>query len=532
MAAITQLPYSETYFFSSLIADYLADKPGIRPFYRFRPDVTGMEQAIAQRRQFQTDRAALVDVLRRQYKPLPEEEAVQKNIRLLLDNDTFTICTAHQPNLGTGYLYFVYKILHAIRLAADLKNKFPACNFVPVYYIGSEDADLDELGTFRYNGRKFVWDADGQTGAVGRMSTASLKPLLADLFRLLGPPGPHLDELKEILETAYLKHDTIARATQYLVHRLFGKYGLVVLDPDEAALKHNFIPVMEDDLLQHTALPLAIGAAEELARAGYKAQAYPRPINLFYLKDNIRERIEQQDDEWVVVDHDIRWTRDELRTELRAHPERFSPNVILRGLYQETILPNIAFVGGGAEVAYWMQLEPVFQHYQVPYPVVLLRQSVLWVGEKETRLRKKLNLSAAEVFKPEGDLIKQFITANASEDWTTGYEVSFFEKQLNELKQKASKIDPTLKASTEAVLTKIRYQLQVLEKKMLRAEKRVMSIQLEQVSRLKETLFPNSSLQERYDNFMPYYLEHGPAFFETILQSMEPMAGTFLMIEQ
>lgn len=532
MPEITQLPYSATYFFSSLIADYLADAPGIKPFYQYRPDAAGIEAAISQRKQVKTDRITLVDVLQRQYRELPEEALVTANITSLLQENTFTVCTAHQPNLGTGYLYFVYKILHAVKLAGELKQKHPELHFVPVYYMGSEDNDLDELGTFRYAGKKFVWDADGQTGAVGRMRTASLKPLLADLFRLLGPPGEHLDTLKEMLETAYLKHDNIADATQYLVHRLFGKYGLVVINADDAALKRTFIPVMEDDLLHHTALPVVIGAAEALGNAGYKAQAYPRPVNLFYLKDNIRERIEHHEDEWTVVDKNIRWDKTALLEELHRYPERFSPNVILRGVYQETILPNVVFIGGGAEVAYWMQLQGVFAHYKVPYPVILLRQSVLWAGSKEALLRKKLNLGPEEVFKPEGELIKQFIASNATEDWTTGFEASIFERQLNELKQKAGKIDPTLKASTEAVLTKIRYQLQVLEKKMLRAEKRIMGIHLEQVSKLKAALFPNNSLQERYDNFMPFYLQHGTAFFDELLHAIEPLAGTFLMIEE
>jgi bacillithiol biosynthesis cysteine-adding enzyme BshC len=530
--AITQLPYSATYFFSSLIADYLADGATIKPFYQYRPDHEGITQAIEQRKGINTDRRTLVDVLEKQYQHLPEEALVTANITSLLQQNAFTVCTAHQPNLGTGYLYFVYKILHAIKLAQELNEKHPDLHFVPIYYIGSEDNDLDELGTFRYGGKKFVWDAAGQTGAVGRMDTASLKPLLEELFKLLGPPGENLETLKEILTTAYLQHPNIADATQYLVHRLFGKYGLVVINPDEAALKKSFIPVMEDDLLHHSALPFVIRTTEELGKAGYKTQAYPRPINLFYLKDDIRERIEYQDEQWTVINTDISWNKETLLDELYHHPERFSPNVILRGLYQETILPNVVFIGGGAEVAYWMQLRALFQHYKTFYPVILLRQSVLWAGSREVALRKKLNLSPEEVFKPEGELIKQFITSNASEDWTTGCETAFFEKHLTELKHKAGKIDPTLKASTEAVLTKIRYQLQILEKKMLRAEKKNMSMQLEQVSKLKTALFPNNSLQERYDNFMAYYLQHGPAFFETILEGIEPTAGSFMMIEE
>ena len=532
MAKITHIPYADTHYFSALVTGYLADEPSLQPFYHYRPDAHGIHQAIEQRKQFKTDRKALVNVLQRQYQSLPEETAVSRNIALLAGSDTFTICTAHQPNLGTGYLYFIYKILHAIKLAKELSDTYPDLHFVPVYYIGSEDNDLDELGTFRYGGKKFVWDADGQTGAVGRMNTASLKVLLDELFTILGPPGEHLEALKDMLATAYLKHDTIATATQYLVHRLFGRYGLVVLDPDEAALKRNYIPVMEDDLLHHTANGIVEQAADELQKMGYKSQAFPRPVNLFYLKDNIRERIERRDDQWQVLGTNIYWDKEGLLAELHQHPERFSPNVILRGMYQETILPNVAFIGGGAEVAYWLQLKNLFDHYQVFYPAIVLRQSVTWVDTKAAALRKKLRLSVEDMFIPEAELIKRFIRSNSSHDCSTGFEQAGFAEILATLKEKAAVISPTLKASTEAVSAKIRYQLQVLEKKMLRAEKRNMTVQLDQVSRLKNQLFPNNGLQERVENFMSYFLMYGYTFFDELLEAIVPAQAAFLVVEE
>src|SRR5690606_34380866 len=154
-------------------------------------------------------------------------------------------------------------------------------------------------------------------------------------------------------------------------HSLFGKYGLVVIDPDEAALKQAFIPVMQADLLEHPAERLVNGAIARLGAAHYKAQAHPRTINLFYLKDDLRERIERKGARWEVLHTDIAWGQESLLAELHAHPERFSPNVMLRPLYQETILPNVSFIGGGAEVAYWLQLRELFVEHGVFYPVVL-----------------------------------------------------------------------------------------------------------------------------------------------------------------
>ncbi len=531
MLQASYLPYADTHSFSQLVLDYLSGAETLREFYPYRPDAAGIAEAIAARKAFPTNRLLLAATLRSQYESLPQEEKVSSNIDLLEDENTFTICTAHQPNLGTGYLYFIYKILHAIMLAAELKAQYPGRHFVPVYYIGSEDADLNELGTFRYGSKKFVWDAAGQTGAVGRMKTASLKPLLQELFALLGPPGTHLDNLKELLDAAYGKHENIAAATQYLVHALFGRYGLVALNPDDAGLKQTFISVMKDDLLHHSALPLVTETAAALENQGYKAQAFPRAINLFYLKDDIRERIERREDHWLVVNTDLKWGEQELLTELDDYPERFSPNVILRGLYQETILPNIAFIGGGAEVAYWLQLFAVFKNAGIPYPVVLLRQSALWIGARDAALRQKLSLSLVDIFEPEAVLTRAFVSRHSGRDLSTDAESHAFKAILQQLKIKAGALDPTLKSSTEAVMARISHQLQVLEKKMLRAVKRQMHIELEQLARLKDNLFPNGGLQERIENFMDYYLQYGPAFFDTLLKHIKPLNAEFLVVE-
>lgn len=531
MVNASYISYADTHSFSPLVIDYLAGAAHLNDLISFPADASGLAKAMEARSGFTTNRKLLFNTLSRQYENLPQEAAVNENLRLLQAETTFTICTAHQPNLGTGYLYFIYKILHAIKLSQELKTLHPDKDFVPVYYIGSEDADLDELGTFRYGNKKFVWDAAGQTGAVGRMDTSSLKPLLNDLFQLLGPPGEHLDELKELLQNAYLHHPTIATATQYLVHRLFGKYGLVALDPDDAALKRTFIEVMKQDLLAHTSLPLVTSTIATLGEHGYKMQAYPRPINLFYLRDDIRERIERVENEWVVVNTSIRWNEAALLEELNSNPERFSPNVILRGLYQETILPNIAFIGGGAEVAYWLQLLPVFQAAAIPFPVIILRQSAMWISRQAAVLRKKTGLTITEIFMPEAELTSQFLNNSFGETINTQSEQQAFIKLLIQLKGKATALDSSLKGSTEAVMAKINHQLQVLEKKMMRAGKRKSATSIVQLTKLKTSLFPGGGLQERFDNFMEFYLQSGHAFFDLLLEHIHPLENSFLILE-
>ena len=212
--SFTYLPYGETGYFSHLVTDYLSKHPDTLPFYRFSTDAEGLSQAINERAAYPVNRKVLRDTLTRQYASLAVQEKVAANIELLLQENTYTVCTAHQPNLLTGYLYFIYKILHAIKLAEELSAQHPDKNFVPVYYMGSEDNDIEELGTFRFRGEKYIWDGDGQSGAVGRMSTKGLKTLLKEVFRVFGPPGKNCDELENMITVAYLQHDTIGAATQ------------------------------------------------------------------------------------------------------------------------------------------------------------------------------------------------------------------------------------------------------------------------------------------------------------------------------
>lgn len=490
-----------------------------------------MQQAIKSRETFPVNRQLLVSVLNAQYSGLEQSEKLAANIALLAAETTFTVTTAHQPNLMTGYLYFVYKILHAIKLAEELNSQYPGKKFVPVYYMGSEDADLDELGTFRFRGERYRWDGAGQQGAVGRMETESLKPLLNQIFRLFGPPGKTCDELREMIEKAYAGHKTIGAATRYLVNELFGRYGLVVLDPDDAALKTAFIPVMEDELLNGVAHGL-ITTQTALLNEHYQAQMFPRPINLFYLSHQLRERIERQGDKWQVLNTGISFTKEALLDELHAHPERFSPNVALRPVFQETILPDVAFIGGGAEVAYWLQLLPVFRQYNVFYPPVLLRQSVLWVPADMARLRGVAGMQIAELFQPLQELLKNYVLKHSGDTLSLDNENAEIEKLMQLIAAKATEVDVTLAQAAAAATQKMHKQVVALQKKMLRAEKRKMNVQLERISRLWYAIHPNGSLQERTDNFLEYYLAYGPRFFDVILDAIRPQDAKFLVVEE
>lgn len=524
-----RLSYRQTEAFSKLVLDYLDDAAQLRSFYSHRPTWNGIENALAARKEFPTNRKVLVEHLQHQYVKVKMTDAVAKNIDLLLNENTFTITTAHQPNLFTGPLYFLYKILHAVKLAADCKQQFPQNNFVPVFYMGSEDADVDELAHFWLNGEKRTWKTE-QSGAFGRFIVDKELTKLIDV--LAGELGVHFygDEIINKLKTYYKTGVTIQQATFELVNDLFAEYGLIVLIADAVVLKQQMIKVFEDELLHHNSFKLVAQTAKQLGQH-YKVQAGGREINLFYLDEDIRERIEAKDDGFVVANTTIKFTGNEILDELKAHPERFSPNVILRGLYQETILPNIAFIGGGGELAYWLELKTVFDFYKVPFPVLVLRNSFLLMEEKWKEKMNKLQISTADLFKPAETILNEQVLRSSAHTLKLNGSLTEAEALYDQLKKLSTAVDPTLAKHVEALKSKAIYRLQELEKKLFRAEKRKYEEQRRQIEQLKTALFPNKGLQERVDNFSAYYAKWGREFIHQLYQHSLSLQQEFVVME-
>lgn len=510
----TGIDFRTTGVFSKIALDYLDGAPQLRPFYTHTPDLAGVKQSIAARRQFSTDRELLVSVLREQYKDVQTEDCVSANIESLLSADTFTITTAHQNNIFTGPLYFIYKILHVIRLAAELNENINDSRFVPVYYMGSEDADLEELNHIRLNGNEIVWNTT-QTGAVGRMLVD--KELLRLMDVINGELGvlPFGADLLTLIRDSYREGTSLQLATFRFVHALLGRYGVIVLIPDNAMLKRTMLPVFRDDLWNQAASGIVGKSAGELARS-YKVQAHPREINLFYLDKDRRDRIERPDDHWEVLNGSVQFTESELMEELDTHPERFSPNVILRGLYQETILPNIIFTGGGGELAYWLELRALFQHYQVPYPLLMLRNSFMLLQSRDINRLDKLGFNSTDLFRQVNDLVSALVRRDSGKKLALQEQAGRLSALYQEVGVLAADIDPTLAGHVDALRAKALHRLTQVEKKMLRAERRNFTDQERQIRKLKDQLFPSGGLQERTESVLPFYATWGPAFIDQL----------------
>ena len=523
-----RLKYQETGLFSQLILDYLSDDPAARPYYQFRPDKAGFEQAIQQRKQFPINREVLVTHLHQQYETVSAEASVTTNINFLLQEHTFTVTTAHQPNLFTGPLYFVYKILHTIRLAEWLKKEFPEYQFVPVYYMGNEDADFEELSHCTIDGVRYQWKTE-QAGAFGRMVIDK------DITRLLQAMSgqllvhPYGKEIIDALKHAFREKSTIQQATFELVHFLFARYGLVVLIPDSKELKSLMIPAFEKELLNRSSSAAVQQTISEL-KQNYKVQAGGRDINLFYFDEDLRERIEAVGDEFIVANTTIRFTKETLLAELKAHPERFSPNVILRGLYQETILPNLAFTGGGGELAYWLELKQVFSTFGVPFPLLLLRNSFLLLTQQQEQRMNNLGFTAADFFAGSEVLLDKYVKRISGDALSLQEQRHLLSKLYTSVSEQSGKVDKTLQVHTHALYARADKRLQELEKKLVRAEKRKFSTQSAQLVRLMEELFPEGSLQERKESSIGFYARWGSGLLDLLLRESLTVEQEFTVL--
>lgn len=521
------ISYQETNAFSAAVLDYIGGKDQLRSFYRYSPDLKGFAEAIKTRK-FKADRTLLAETLQSQYKNISTPEPVAENITLLRDQKTFTITTGHQLNIFTGPLYFIYKIVTAINLAKELKTAFPEYNFVPVYWMATEDHDFEEINHLKIEDKILTWNKQS-SGATGRLDTRDIEETLLAYKGYLGISENGL-ELSEMVSQAYTRHQKLSDATRHLVNALFGKYGLVCIDADEQQLKQQFAEIIYKDITEQHSFRLITESNVALEELGYKPQVNPREINFFYMTDLLRERIVEEDGLYKVMNTNISFSKEALKMEVMTFPERFSPNVVMRPLYQEVILPNLAYIGGGAEVTYWLQLKNNFNHYQTDFPVLLLRNSALVIDKRSEVKMEILGISYKHLFNDTETLKNDWIKAHVTLQLSLNDEERAVSAVFDQIKLNAYKIDKSLSQSADAAKTKALKLMANLEKKMLRAEKRKHKTSLAQIENLKEKLFPTGVLQERVLNIAPMFVLYGDDFIGSLISSFQPLDHQFTVL--
>lgn len=527
------LPFDQIPQFSHSDVAYTMSAPALRPFYEHEVNLEAFEKVIQQKSFAAEKRIILVQALEEQYETIEASAATLENIQRLKSSNAYTVVTAHQPNLFTGPLYVIYKIISALNLAESLQEKYPEQHFVPVFWTGGEDHDFEEVNHLHLFGKTITWEGE-QGGSVGRYQLDSLTPVLEEVKAILGD-GPNALELVDRLEayfsTTKENPKEYGLANRQLINWIFAEYGLVILDAGKAVFKQQMIPIFKEELLENTSKALVDTTGAALEAAGFQQQAFTRPINLFYLSENARQRIEQTETGYQIVDSDLTFSKAALLQELEQHPERFSPNVILRPLFQESILPNLAYIGGGGELAYWLERKTQFEHYGLPFPMLIRRCSVLWVDEISAKRLEKLGLNVTDLLGEIEVIVKDYVLENTEEELSLATEMTALNQVFEQIVAKAAQVDPGLEKGVLAQQVQMQKSIDKLEQRLVRAEKKNQETALKQLRKLKEKLFPNRGLQERHDNFLDFYSRYGRQFIQVLKEKLHPLDKKFLIIE-
>ncbi len=527
------LPFKNTGYFSKLICDYLDQKEELQSFYNRFPTLENFKGQIEEKGNSFPDahREVLYSSLQNQYANTKTSKKTQEHIKQLKEPITFTVVTGHQLNLFTGPLYFLYKIISTINLTTQLKKKYPKFNFVPIYWMATEDHDFDEINYFNFKGKKLQWNREA-SGAVGHLKTDGLQEVFEAFSNAMGSTK-NAETLKGLFKRAYLKHATLTEATRFLANELFGETGLVILDGDDADLKRLLIPYAKQDIFERTSFQKVSESVESLASVSdaYGIQVNPREINYFYLIEGIRERIIANGDTYSVVDSEISWSKSELLKEIEDYPERFSPNVITRPLYQEVILPNLCYIGGGGEIAYWLELKTMFETMKVPFPVLLLRNSVLAITKKQQGKLDKMNVPVTDLFLKQHSFINKKIRSISNIDIDFSPQKQVLEEHFKSLYELAEQTDASFLGAVKAQEIKQIKGLDNLEKRLLKAQKRKLKDHVVRMTEIQNELFPGQSLQERNLNFSELYLELGEDLIPSLIKALKPLQLEFTIIK-
>lgn len=534
----THLPFSDTQYFSKLIVDYLEQPESLSEFYSHYSDLPSLKMAAKERKFSNEQRTLLIDRLKDQYKAggiaIEKDAVFQEQIKLLSKENTFTVTTGHQLSLMGGPLYFLYKIISTVKLSRVLSNQYKEFQFLPVFWMATEDHDFEEVDHFNFRGKKYQWKRES-TGPVGRLDTHGLEEVYKALVADLPDFSTHAEKIVALFKASYLAHSNYADATRQLVYSLFGKEGVLIVDGDDPFLKRSFIPEMKEELTNFSTEKNVLEQSTDLAN-NYKLQVNPRKINLFYIGENnekmaTRERIEKTVGGYLLVDRKQEVSADDLFSELEKNPERFSPNVLMRPMYQEKVLPNLGYIGGGGELAYWFQLKKNFAHFNLQFPVLLLRNSCMYLNQEQSQLLQELKIGWRDLFMREGDLVKKWVIDQDEEIYVIQEEKDAFEALWEKLNKKSREEDPTLGPYVEAENARIQKWLSALSNKLIRSRRRKSDTSIRRIHTLKSQLFPDDSLQERKESMIELLLLEGYEMVPELIEKFDIPTNQFTILE-
>lgn len=526
MKTINKISFSDIQSIPQLVKDFLNQK--IEGFENNTFSLDHFKDQIhLKQNTFTLDqRQILSDVLEKQLSGLTLSSKQKENLEKLKQPNTFTITTGHQLNLFSGPVFFVYKILQTIKTCTYLKENFPDFNFVPVYWMASEDHDFAEINHFKTENNYYEIN-EKSGGPVGRIE-------ISDTFFISEFEKEFKDsvfgtELILMMKEAYKLGNTLTEAIKTLVNRLFSEFGLLIIDGDSRELKEQVREIFKDELLNFSLQKNSKEKVDFLTEKYGKVQVNPREINLFYLSET-RDRIDFDGEKYNVVDTNRKFTREEILQELESYPERFSPNALMRPVYQEKVLPNLAYIGGNAEIMYWLELKDYFTAVQIPFPVLIPRNSMLFIKEKTVGKIEKLDLSIEDFFGSFTSITNQKILKDSSVLSLLEEKEILLEKSFSELKTIAETTERSFGNMVKAEEVRQLKSFRRMKKRLLHAEKIKQSELLERLENLFLDVHPSKTWQERVYNFSVFFSDYGYSWLENCWEEMVVQESKLIIV--
>lgn len=510
--------------FSTTANKLVYEQEVLAPFIAMPFSIDNLKkQAKVKSKEFtQERRDRLVSALKNQLSAA-DGDCVKQNIEKLSFSSTVTITTGHQLNLYSGPLYVIYKIMHVIALSEILNENDAEVDYVPVFWMATEDHDFEEINHFHLFNDTLTWETH-QSGPVGRFVMDDFNSTREALLGKFENNPNFANYL-----AAFYEKGALAASTREFIHSLFSDYGLIILDADDQSLKRSFAPIMKEELINHVAEPLVQQQTSLLEAEGIGGQVTPRPVNLFFIQNGRRDRIIPENGGFLVGDE--RFTQEEFLYRLEKEPDCFSPNVVTRPVYQEFILPNICYVGGGGEMSYWLQLKSVFEAFGVSYPLIQVRNSVQFIEGIALKKLKKLELEITDLFKDVDQLKKDYVLKNEQGELDF-QELEAKGQQLSEeILGSVASVDDALLGYARSEVAKLEKQIGGIKQKLIRHSKKKHDDAMSQFDNLFERLFPAGGLQERYDNVIPKLAKYGKdEFIKLLHEKMDPLEKDLILL--
>ncbi|KAA3620084.1 MAG: bacillithiol biosynthesis cysteine-adding enzyme BshC [Calditrichaeota bacterium] len=515
---------------SDLYKDYVNNFDKVAAFYEFDfHHESSFKNQVEKVQARNYPREALGRILHRQNSKFGAGERTFDSIECLEKNNANVIITGQQVGLFGGPLFVIYKALTTIKLAEKL-GRTCQNGFVPVFWLASDDSDFAEVNHVNFIGRDNSLNRaqlELEHNQKQPMGQTQLTPAIDELFKTF-PEYFHDTEFKSTilntLQDAYNSQSSMSDAFAQWLMFCLKDFGIVLIDPSAPEIKELVTDIYYHEIKQRSPSTTAvINYSEKLQESGYHNQIQIREgrYNLFYHSAG-RTGLEMQDGAIVSSDSLHTFSEKEMLAELQEYPQKFSPNVALRALTQDTLFPTIAYVAGPAEVAYFAQLKGVYQAFDVPMPIIYPRKSATIIEPAIDRLLDKFSLDATDIWQPVDRLFGDIVRGNVPD--------TFFDailKLQNEIPGKLSalqdeiiKIDPTLEKMLQNTAGKIQSSIDNLEKKTVQAARRKETQIQDQLTRLADAIYPNQTLQERVLNYVPMMIKYGPEFIEKVYDDL------------